>query len=141
VTPYTSYLVLEEKGSLEQLGMRPEEAPSVRSEGMRLAKAMEDRTGEASVAAAKDLKEMKGRSVLPGLSAVTVKHVGAKTFYLRGGAWVDSAYREGMKTTNLLPFSGAYFELLKRAPELAKYLAISKNLVVVHGSACYRVSD
>jgi Ca-activated chloride channel family protein len=141
VTPYTSYLVLEEKGSLEQLGMRPEEAPSVRSEGMKLAKAMEDRTGEASVAAAKDLKEMKGRSVLPGFSAATVKHVGAKTFYLKGGAWVDSAYREGMITTNLLPFSGAYFELLKRAPELAKYLAISKNLVVVHGSACYRISD
>ena len=141
MTPYTSYLVLEEKGSLEQLGIRAEEAPSVRSEGMKLAKAMEDRTGEASVAAAKDLKEMKGRSVLPGLSAATVKHVGAKTFYLRGGAWVDSAYREGMKTTNLLPFSGAYFELLKRAPELAKYLAISKNLVVVHGSACYRISE
>ena len=92
-------------------------------------------------AAAKGLKEMKGRSVLPGLSAATVKHVGAKTFYLRGGAWVDSAYREGMKTMNLLPFSDAYFEVLKRVPELAKYLAISKNLVVVHGSACYRISE
>jgi Ca-activated chloride channel family protein len=137
MTPYTSFLVLEHDRDYDEWGLEP--SAELRSSGMGFKKAMESEKGEDAVASSREILELKERSVAGETELGTIRHVGYKTFYLRDGYWVDSEYRSGMKTREILYLSKAYFDLLEKNPDLGRYFALSEKVVVVYGSKCYRV--
>jgi Ca-activated chloride channel family protein len=96
--------------------------------------------GEAAVAASQARAALQQAEVAVGTTA-TVRYVAGRSFVLRGylaeegseGAlWVDTGFVETMAVTTVVLGSDAYFDLLAE-PEMAQWLAISAELVVVTG--------
>ena len=144
VTPYTSSLVLEplrpgEEIPLAELGVSSEQ---LRSEALAQADQMyaAPAAGEAAVAASQARAALQQAEVAVGTTA-PVRYVAGRSFVLRGylaeegseGAlWVDTGFVETMAVTTVVLGSDAYFDLLAE-PEMAQWLAISAELVVVTG--------
>ncbi len=139
MTPYTSYLVLENDADYGEWGIEP--SAELRAGGMGFKRAMESETGEEAVMSSRDIDDLKAKSVAAGPELHTIRHVGHKTFYLRDGFWIDSEYSHGMKTREISYLSKSYFKLLEKHPNLGRYFALSGNVVVVFESRCYRVSE
>jgi hypothetical protein len=77
---------------------------------------------------------MDGGAPGAAVAEVAVQVAGERTFFRRGGVWVDSAYDAATGEPAVIPFaSDAYFELLSARPELGAVL------VVVDG-APYRIT-
>jgi hypothetical protein len=70
-----------------------------------------------------------------------VKQVGARTFYNRGGVWVDSTVKPDMKPVVVKTFSKEYFELLKSDTTLGPVLALGKNIVVTVSDKVYQIEE
>ncbi|WP_289472682.1 hypothetical protein, partial [Klebsiella pneumoniae] len=65
---------------------------------------------------------------------------GRRTFFLRGGVWVDSAY-DGESAPQIIPFaSDAYFDLLDNRPDLGEALALGDEVLLVIDGKAYRVT-
>ena len=77
--------------------------------------------------------------------AQVMRIVGAKTFYRDGERWVDSVYTATDKpkpqTVKIKLYSDAYFELTRRHPEAAKYLALGPRVVVVLDGKAYETVE
>ena len=70
----------------------------------------------------------------------TVQNVGSKTFFLRGGRWVDSTLTEEQSKAvqKIERYSKEYFALLdKHGKDAAKYLAIEGEVTLVLGGQAY----
>jgi uncharacterized protein YegL len=141
MTPYTSFLVLEKEAAYEDWGIREEAAPEMSELGKKYEDAMRSPLGSGAVSSALDIQALKESYVDDMSSTDTVKHAGAKTFYLRDGVWVDSKYKEGMKVEDIEYLSRKYFGILKERPELGEYFALAKNILVIVDSKCYRVTE
>lgn len=141
MTPYTSLLILEEETDYEEWGIRAEEAPAMKAEGERYKKAMESTSGGGAVSSAMDIMALKDTETADSPGLETVKHVGDKTFYLRNGVWVDSNYKKGTRVKDIKYLSKKYFDLLKIKPELGRYFAAAKNIMIVIDSKCYRITE
>ncbi|KPJ81222.1 MAG: hypothetical protein AMS17_19770 [Spirochaetes bacterium DG_61] len=141
ITPYTSFLILEKDADFEHWGISQSAAPEMRSEGERYRSAIRETIGEEAVSAAADIISMKTSNVVRDSHIPAVKHAHDKTFYLRDGIWVDGKYREGMKMERIAYLSKRFFRLLETEPELARYLAVAKNIIVVVGTHCYRITE
>ncbi len=146
VTPYTSFLVLEpellQPGGeipLAELGVL---SAQPRWEAQTDPIAAAPAAGEAAVAASQARAALQQAEVAVE-SAATVRYVAGRSFVLRGslaeegsgGAgsiWVDTGFVETMAVTTVALGSDAYFDLLAE-PEMAQWLAISAELVVVTG--------
>lgn len=148
VTPYTSSLVLEpeplqpgEEIPLAELGVSSEQ---LRSEALAQADQMyaAPAAGEAAVAASQARAALQQAEVAVE-TAATVRYVAGRSFVLRsylaeegrrgaGSLWVDTGFVETMAVTTVVLGSDAYFDLLAE-PEMAQWLAISAELVVVTG--------
>jgi Ca-activated chloride channel family protein len=139
MTPYTSFLVLENESDYDEWGLEP--SPELMSSGMEYKRAMESEKGEDAVMSARDIGAMKATGTAAEPVLETIKHVGYKTFYLRDGFWVDSAFEDRMRVREIRYLSGSYFKLLEKNPELGRYFALGGNVIVVFESACYRVAD
>lgn len=66
---------------------------------------------------------------------------GSKTFYSKQGLWVDSEFEGKRETLKVKRFSAAYFDLLKRAPEVGKYYAIGNSVIFLIGGRAVEISD
>jgi Ca-activated chloride channel family protein len=141
LTPYTSYLILENVKDYERWGISETAAPEMRSKGKAYKGTMEKEVGAESVQRSLDIMAMKKRSIEPAAQMKSVKRVAGKTFYFRVGAWVDADYSETMRVTTVKLFSEQYFDLLRRNPEIGKYFAIGRSVTVVFGSRCYRIHE
>jgi hypothetical protein len=73
--------------------------------------------------------------------AGNLKKVGAKTFYLENGVWVDSEFKEEAKLaeTKLKFASDEYFDLITKEKDLAQYFALGEQVVVVWKGKIYRI--
>ena len=71
-----------------------------------------------------------------------VRKVGDKTFYLREGVWTDAEFKpEARLPETALAFgSDEYFALVRREPELARFLSLGERVVVVFKGRVYRVA-
>jgi Ca-activated chloride channel family protein len=67
--------------------------------------------------------------------------VGERTFYRKGGLWVDSEFEGQTKTLKIKKFSKAYFELLDNAPDVAKYCAVGDAVIFVINGTAVEISD
>ncbi len=141
ITPYTSFLILENERDYEKWGISYELTPMTMASGKRYRAAMESEVGEEAVSSAQDIDSLKKSisAVKPTLK--TVKHVGDKTFYLQNSIWVDSKYQESMKVKEIKYLSKKYFDILKNKPELGRYFSQARNIIVVFEGTCYRVTQ
>ncbi len=75
--------------------------------------------------------------------AQAIKYVGAKTFFLRGEQWIDSAVvdRECEKQTVKRSSDDSFTLLTKHGRDVAKYLAMEGDVVVQFGKDVYLVTD
>lgn len=58
------------------------------------------------------------------------KSFAGKIFYYKNNKWIDISVSNDDKPTKIKAFSDAYFELVKRKPEIAKFLAIGNRLII-----------
>jgi Ca-activated chloride channel family protein len=157
VTPYTSYLALEEADRVSRrdanafmrLGQAagtggglssrvfsesaPAPSPSV----------AQPVTGVDAVQKSKMARAQQERLVLKDEETRTdaVKRAEGKTFYLIEGVWTDSEFKagSGLPETVVVFGSDEYFELLKQNPKLGSYFALGERVVVVMDGRIYRV--
>ncbi len=146
VTPYTSYLATDGSENetnisarrIEQLPMSNRAVSSI---------SMDAASGSAAVAKSKRAREQKETLTL----AITddnvagtrsVKKIGAKTFYLENGVWIDSEFKEEAKLpeTRLAFASEAYFGLAAREKEIGQYLSLGEQVVIVWKGKVYRIT-
>jgi Ca-activated chloride channel family protein len=155
VTPYTSYLALEEpearpSGTLQmQPGVAggrlksnragaPPPAPAPMAADARAT------TGAVAVQQSKRAREQQEMLVADKDSpSSSVRYVAGKTFYLRDGFWTDSEYKSDRKLpeTTVKFSSDEYYELLKNKPQLAKFFALGEAVSVVLEGRVYRVES
>lgn len=148
VTPYTSYLALEQPEAAPITGAAP---PQPKTLGGALNNAI--RRPSADVAASTGVvgvqQSKKARAqqemlrVEEGRKSASMRTVGGKTFYLRDGVWTDSEYKAESKlpTTTVKFSSTEYFDLLSKHPELGKYFALGEAVLVVFEGRIYRVEN
>jgi uncharacterized protein YegL len=158
ITPYTSFLVLpDEEIERVPVTMRPQ----ARREAFdyHAGVPLEAESGEKAFAASRTLSRLKEAKAAPEATTVAriggssgmagagirdiaeYKYVDKKTFFLRDGFWTDSEYEPEMKITKVAYGSDEYFDLLSREPEMGKYLALGKKVIVCYKGKCYKVEE
>ncbi|WP_225408412.1 VIT and vWA domain-containing protein [Stigmatella hybrida] len=152
VTPYTSYLVVEDTPLVATPSpvMRPEPvsegsasgadfapppprggrgapAPALAAPAEALARA----DGKGSVAVSREMKKMKEEERGPSASE-PVRVAAGKTFLYRDGGWIDSeALAHPGKQLQVKFLSKGYFALLQARPDLKAAFALGDRVVVV----------
>jgi Ca-activated chloride channel family protein len=139
VTPYTSYLVTEPlplgaaeqsriaEDALRQMQAMPTQAPSGQA-------AVEKAAGQSSLANA----EAPAPSFAEAAGKVRV--VGAHSFVLKDGTWIDTAYDPSKgKTVKVAFLSDDFFALTKANPELAGAFALGTSVIAVADGTAYEV--
>jgi Ca-activated chloride channel family protein len=152
ITPYTSYLI-EEDDIFSQAGrdMIAEEVFEEIVEVTRVVSgegAVEMAAEEALMAEAEaPMTASRGEPMIAADGSLrradeVVQSVGSKTFVLRQGAWVDTAFDADVQTPEQVGFaSDNYFELLSTAPALGRYLALGPRVLVVHDGVAYEIIE
>lgn len=128
VTPYTSFLISEEERLKTLLSVSPQILRKAKSGSLafQISKVMQD-------LARKIAFREKGFS--------SIRRVADKVFLLKGDTYVDSLYREDLKTVTLSFGSEDYFAFLNQHPEWAKYFSMAKKLIVVLEGTAYKVEE
>jgi Ca-activated chloride channel family protein len=146
LTPYTSFLA--DDGAVA----RPL-AENVRRAGVAL-DALKAEGGVAGVAQRDEKAKLLKAAQAPAGGAArfrkaeddsevrvsTVQNVGSKTFFQRGGRWVDSSLSDEQekKVQKVERYSKEFFDLVsKHGKDVAKYLAIEGDVTVVLGGQAY----
>jgi len=162
VTPYTSYLIVEDekirrdRGDLAEsdmtLGRGLAASPaSVQKQREEFA-GMKDKSGSGSVRASSELQKLNqaqtvsetrsGGSSLPELGR-QFKTVQGKVYYQSDGLWTDARIQEAAKlpVTRIAFASDDYFTMLKKQPELAPVLALGRNVRFVASGRVIEIYD
>lgn len=101
----------------------------------------EESTGKSAVVKAKLMNRMKDSLAVDEEKNLSgTKTIDEKTFYLKDGFWVDSAFSNAMKATEITFGTPQYFELMKAHPGISKYLSVGRQVVLVFKGHAYRVS-
>ena len=160
VTPYTSYLALEDGRSYTS-GVPGTAQPMRQGAGnVRLGEARAPKdanappspspsyngmviTGEQAIQQSKAQREQQDvLRVYQEPRSRAVRRVADKTFYLVDGVWTDSEFKADARLPEtVLTFgSDEYFALLKQNPKLASYFALGERVVVVFEGRVYKVN-
>jgi hypothetical protein len=151
VTPYTSYLVLEQENRTA-LNMSPRAAivGGMGSERARRRSGSADEvlavSGRPAVELSKEKSELKDADKVIRASASpvsTMRQIAGKTFYLIGDVWTDSSFEDdaSLPVVKLKFGEDEYFNLIGREPKLADYFALGQRVVVVWEGKVYRVEE
>ncbi|OGD23588.1 MAG: hypothetical protein A2Y70_03250 [Candidatus Aminicenantes bacterium RBG_13_64_14] len=131
VTPYTSFLVTErEAQALDAAAPAAREAIVGGVVG-----------GVGAVRAAKATQTFKLEDRAAQVASERILYKDDKTFYLKGGVWTDSEYKEGAPAETVKFNSDAFYKLIAEKPGIAKYLSAGNNLVVVFEGVNYRIVE
>jgi Ca-activated chloride channel homolog len=151
VTPYTSYLLVEDDfsqarggGSSEPRGGGGDPSMTVQMPGAA--------TGEEAVDAAIDIGGMGGATQASApVATVTVdgqeidpvekvRAVGDRTFHRRNDVWIDSTFDPETDETRKITFlSDDYFRLLADHPELAEAIALGDRVIAEADGVFYEI--
>jgi Ca-activated chloride channel family protein len=138
ITPYTSFLIQEdlwteagrEEAADQFLALPPPVAAG--------APAVEMAEGDAELRAA----EAVSGAMLPEEVAQVVRHVGSKTFVLRDGVWIDTAFDpEAMEPVRVSFGSPSFFDLLASRPGWGSYMALGSRVIFVAEGVAYEVTE
>ncbi|MBU1701234.1 MAG: VWA domain-containing protein [Candidatus Eisenbacteria bacterium] len=144
ITPYTSYLIVEE-GPQEYAEMMLDESDAAPSSIRTYSGAMKSSKGEAAFDASREIAAEKQSSVLSRPKAEKVKYVGGKTFYRTDHGWRDADVRDadmrhGAGVIEIPFLSGRYFDLLNKYPETGKYLSLGVNTTFSYNNNVYHIT-
>lgn len=152
VTPYTSYLATD--GSERQLGFAAADRSSApAAKAMSVARSRDndykmknEASGAGAVQTSKNARvqqEQVNLSVKDDeiVNIGGVQRVGAKTFYLEKGSWTDGEHDEKLKLAEVrIKFaSEEYFKLIEQEKELAQYLALGEQVLIIWKGKIYRI--
>jgi Ca-activated chloride channel family protein len=154
VTPYTSYLALEDREVSRQSMNRLMTAPRRAGTGTGALTTTVNEppasapqqvvvTGEQAIQQSKTSREQQNYLVLKDNTRTdAVRRVEGKTFYLIDGVWTDSEFKPEARLpeTGLVFGSEQYFALLKQNPKLGSYFALGERVVVVFEGRVYKVN-
>lgn len=154
VTPYTSYLALEEGEATRITSAQPRPGrPASRGFGAMNAPGAASPadsvsrvgvvTGQEAIQQSKAAREQQDLSVLKDKTRTdAVRRAAGKTFYLIEGVWTDSEFKATSKLPEtVLTFgSDEYFALLRQNPKLGEYFALGERVVVVLEGRVYKVN-
>lgn len=160
VTPYTSYLALEDGAVSTRLYTGGRQSMERKSVGagtgnLRPPKSMAPTptaspsagvsvvTGAEAIQLSKIAREQQDAdSVKDEAKSDAVRRAGGKTFYLSDGVWTDSEFKADSRLPEtVLAFgSDEYFALLKQNPKLGSYFSLGERVVVVFEGRVYRVN-
>jgi len=156
VTPYTSYLALENErevsqaaGTAQPVTRRPAKSTGgfMNAPGADSASSPQNSvtvvTGADAIQLSKSAREQQDLSQLKDDTRTdAVRRVAGKTFYLIEGVWTDSEFKaESRLPETVLVFgSDEYFALLKQQPKLGSYFSLGERVVVVFEGRVYRVN-
>ncbi len=145
VTPYTSFLVTEDMKAQARSGARDEELQRrYRAMQPNAAGRPAPSSGEMAVMRSKAEREIKEADGTDSFveSFTNVRVIGSKTFMLKNGAWFDTEYREdaGLPKVTVTFGSEEFFKLLADKPELGKFFALGKKVIVVFEGTVYQSS-
>ena len=139
VTPYTSYLVTE------PLPLGAAEQSRIAEDALRQMQAMPTQavSGQAAVEKAAGQSSLANAEA-PAPSAEEaggkVKVVGAHSFVLKDGTWIDTAYDPSKgKTVKVAFLSDDFFALTKANPELAGAFALGPSVIAMADGTAYEV--
>jgi Ca-activated chloride channel family protein len=137
ITPYTSFLIVEEQPELlSRIPLPASDAARIRQEtGRAMREARGAESFELSDALGRDQKSTTLRS--PALAQV--RHVGTKTFYASETGWTDSECEEGAPVREVRFLSPEYFDLLRTAPEVGRYLSLGSRVTFTLRGTAYRI--
>jgi hypothetical protein len=159
ITPYTSFLI-EEDDILNQIGDQPRvvealvDEDSIMEEAEAALGVPAEVSGEVAVdraAMEADLAKAEAPMAMATMAPEEqaggftrqqrVVSAGSKTFFLRNGILVDSAFDAQVGEPQIVPFaSDAYFDLLNAWPEAGEYLALGEEILVVLDGQAYRIT-
>jgi Ca-activated chloride channel family protein len=141
VTPYTSYLVTEPM----PLGAAEQDRIAGEALSQMQAMATAPASGQAAVEKAAvqgNLAQAQAPAALDSSASGQVRIVGAQTFVLQDGVWVDTTYDpQSMKPVQVAFLSEDYFALLRARPELASAFALGPQVIALAGGTAYQVVD
>ena len=152
VTPYTSYLITEDD-ILTRSGRERASADAVEqmvSPGHQMGGA----SGSAAVDRAQAVAEFEAADSAPAPQATiiaadggaiavedVVRTVGARTFVLQDGVWIDTSFDPSqMETVKVVFLSDEYFDLLTTNPDLADAFALGDQVIVMSDGIAYEVT-
>lgn len=160
ITPYTSYLVLEDNSIPPPFmptpmvhsrnGMNPASPgwsggaggmagqDSKGKAARNISKSMTQQEQAESLDAAEFYDEEEG-----GESQEKVQHVEDKTFVLKNDYWVDSEFDpdDKLKEIEIEFMSDEYFDLMDKFPDISEYLAVGDNIKLVWGNKVYIITS
>ncbi len=149
VTPYTSYLATDgtfRYSERDQSGIfRPAPAAKARladrSGAGAVQMSVQQNTMKENVSAAVDVTASAEQQVLVQ-NTTQNQFIANKNFFNQSGVWTDSEAQSNNRLTEVaLRFgSDQYYQLLKDEPELAQYLALGEQVVVVWKNKLYRIT-
>ncbi|MBN1571896.1 MAG: VWA domain-containing protein [Deltaproteobacteria bacterium] len=138
VTPYTSFLVLEDQR--EGFGGAPapgaDEELDVMSEPSMLTK----KSGSFGVKSAEKMRDLKETDKVKTSHLMSIKQVGERTFFLREKVWVDSEYKKGTKTNEIKYGSKKYWEFVRNNPKAGRYLSLGKMIIFNYEANWYSIN-
>lgn len=152
ITEYTSFLIDEDdiftdQGRVE-LGQTFVEEEAQAAGVVTGADAVDRAAAEGELAAAEAPAAVAVPTAVANASGELVQTdevvqlVGGKTFVLRDGVWVDTAFDPTVYSPVQVGFlSDDYFELVDTAPVLGDYFALGQHVIVVHGEEAIEVVE
>lgn len=142
LSAYTAYLVQEPVDVAT--GGRVEVRPMETS-----ARAMSPSASVGAGAVARSREEARQRDVRSmaeldaadrNLAGRNVRVVAGRTFVHRNGTWTDALHGDSLTVITVDPFSAAYFELVRRLPELKPYLSAFEEVTIAGARLSLRVA-
>lgn len=141
VTPYTSYLVTEEL----PLGSAQQDRIAAEQYSQMSEMPAEPAFGQSAVEKAMGMGGMADASAPvanPEDTQTRVKVIGARTFILSNGVWMDTGYDPDVMIPTRVSFlSEDYFNLLASDPALGAAFALGERVIAISGGKIFEVVD
>jgi len=158
VTPYTSFLVVEERKIARRGfagGLLPPDSPA----GKRLRRLEKDREAASDAGEALKAKRPSGAGAVAGarlvhrlafasqpdqVTGIGVRRIGAKTFRLQEGVWVDlELERETHKDASrvVVRYLGEEYDKLIEDATLARYLSAGPKMRLIYEGVIYEIVE
>jgi Ca-activated chloride channel family protein len=140
ITPYTSFLIdeddiLTEEGR-DEVKREYAATPAPAAVGAPAAERAEKEGGLY------DTESAGGGETLPAEAAQVVRLVGNKTFLLKDGVWIDTAFDPSRMETVKVGFgSDEYFDLLAARPEWGLCFALGERVIFVAEGIAYEITE
>lgn len=171
ITPYTSYLIVEDEKRLvrrreidkvqQVLAPAAADAEGFLRHGAEESASLKEKTGRNSVRASKEVQSLnmaknyteirQGKKRLNFTTAkgdkLTIgrqmKNVQGRAVYYNGDLWIDSdVHLKKYSSKSRIRFGGEeYFNLLKKFPDAAQFLALGRNLQFILKGTLYEIYD